>query len=381
MRYDYEEIRENIQQQIDWGAKVVESVFLQLLDALEIQVLRKIRTVYLVGCGDSRLVGKALEQAFLQYGGLPAHAFSALEFARYFVPFAEPNAILLAISYSGKVSRTVEAARLARQKGVIAIGISQQKTDSPLAEAVHYVFALNTPSTQQIIPGFLSYFASLLAVAIVAVYLGEARSKITSPRADELYYQLKLTGGQAREVLNSSSEKIGDFALRADVNKVWHFLGSGPNFATAEYGALKILESASLPAVWYDIEEWAHSGYFLVSAGTPVIILAPKGKSFNRFKEMLSAIKRLKVELLLITSEDSEEVEIEEGRIIRIAHRGFDETLTPLLFCLPLQWLALRIAERLQSVPFHLDDQNRLFANSQQIYHSQQIADLSELTD
>jgi len=159
------------------------------------------------------------------------------------------------------------------------------------------------------------------------------------------------------------------------------FLGGGPNYATAEYGAVKLLESASLPAMFYDIEEWAHTGFFLVGRETPVIILAPTGKSFHRFKELLPAIKSLRVNLLLITSSDAPEIELEESRVIRITHPELDEPLTPILFCLPLQWLALTLAERLHSIPFHLDDQKRLLTNSEQLYNSIQITTLSELNE
>ncbi|MCX7765577.1 MAG: SIS domain-containing protein, partial [Candidatus Sumerlaeia bacterium] len=165
MKYNYEEIRENIYSQSDWADKVVENVLLQLLESNHVQMLRKIKQVYLAGCGDSRLVGQALQQAFYHYSGVPAQAYPALTFSHYLIPFSITPALFLAISYSGKVSRTVEAARLARQKGMLTFGISRQKKGSALAEVAEYMVALNTPATHQIIPGCLSYFASLLAVA------------------------------------------------------------------------------------------------------------------------------------------------------------------------------------------------------------------------
>lgn len=381
MIYDYEEVRENIRLQAEWTPRIVESVFLQILNKVDIAELRKVRNVYLTGCGDSRIAGKAMEQVFLEISGLPARSFPALEFARYYAPYAESRSVLLAISYSGKVSRTLEAIRLAQEKRLLAIGISRLDVDSPLSNMANCVLALNTPATKQIIPGCLSYFASLLAVAVFSIYLGEARGNIPSYQAEKLYGTLKKIGSHIPDILESCKAKIEGFLETANPEEVWHFLGSGPNYATAEYGAIKLLESASLPSTFYDIEEWAHTGFFLVKQGTPVVVIAPSGKSFQRFQELLPTIKSLRVNLLVLTSSDTPEIEIDETRVIRIKHTEIDECLTPILFCIPLQWLALRVAERLHTIPFHLDDQKRLLINSEQLYNSLQITSLSELNE
>ncbi len=380
MKYKYEEIRENIYSQSDWAEKVVDGVLLQLLENNNVQGLRKIKQVYLVGCGDSRIAGQALQQAFYHYSGVPAQAYPALTFSHYLIPFAITPSLLVSISYSGKVSRTVEATRLARQKGMLTFGISRLKSGSALAEVAEYMVALNTPATRQIIPGCLSYFASLLAVAVWTVFLGEARGVLSSAQAEELYSRLKATGRWIKELLSSQSEKIVKFAKTVAGKQVWHFLGSGPNWATAEYGAIKLLESAALPAIWFDIEEWAHTGYFLTEPATPVILIAPRGKSYNRLMELLPAIKYLKVNVLLITSDDVPQLDIDEERVIRVPHPELSESLTPLLFCVPLQLLALNLAERLQTIPFHLENQERLDLNSAQIYQSRQITSLADVT-
>jgi len=228
MIYNYEEIRENIKQQAEWTPRVVETVFLQILNKLDIAELRRIRNVYLTGCGDSRIAGNAMEQLFLKVSGLTARSFPALEFARYRVAFAESPSVLLAISYSGKVSRTIEATRLARERRLLTIGISRQDVDTPLASTANCVLALNTPVTKQIIPGCLSYLASLLAVAVFAIYLGEARGNITSHFADKLYGALKHLGSLIPETMETSRAKIERFVESADPNELWHFLVVDP---------------------------------------------------------------------------------------------------------------------------------------------------------
>src|SRR5260370_35324537 len=74
---------------------------------------RGIEHLYLTGCGDSAFAGLAASLAFRRHSRLRVHPVHALDFARYHVRYLPPASALLAISYSGKVGRTVEAARQA----------------------------------------------------------------------------------------------------------------------------------------------------------------------------------------------------------------------------------------------------------------------------
>ena len=78
MDYDFNEIRQNIKQQVPWTRDIVDSLLLQVLNKLDIARVRKIEEVYLVGCGDSRIAGTAMVHAFPRFAGLPARAFAAI---------------------------------------------------------------------------------------------------------------------------------------------------------------------------------------------------------------------------------------------------------------------------------------------------------------
>ncbi len=379
MDYDYNEVEQNIQVQSELTRKIVDSVLVQLLNKFDTGHLRKIRKVYMIGCGDSRFAGRAMEECFYRFSGLAARSFPSLEFSRYHVPFADSDALVIGISYSGKVVRTVEGMRLAREKGLITVGITQKERDTPLADVAEVIIALDTPSTSQIIPGCLSYYASLIGVALFAIYLGEVRACISSSRADQLYSCLKNLGKDVESISRTCTSRVEEYIAHTDFEQVWQFLGSGPNYATAEYGAVKLLEAASLNALWYDIEEWAHTGYFLVKEKTPLIIVAPEGKSYDRMNELMPAVHTLEAHALLITGEKTSPVQIPEDSIIRIHDSNLDESLTPLIYCIPLQWLAIKIAKKLQAIPFHLDNQHLLRINSQQLYKGKHLDTLDEL--
>ncbi len=72
--------------------------------------------VYLVGCGDSWYCGMATRLAFEAWAGVPTEAQQALEFSRYYCEYAPTDALVVAISNSGRVSRTVETVMRARAR-------------------------------------------------------------------------------------------------------------------------------------------------------------------------------------------------------------------------------------------------------------------------
>ena len=81
------------------------------VQALLAELPMPIPRVVLTGCGDSLFAGMAARWAFERYAGLPTEAIEALELARYHVDTLPPGTLVLPISYSGQVARTVEAAR------------------------------------------------------------------------------------------------------------------------------------------------------------------------------------------------------------------------------------------------------------------------------
>ena len=66
--------------------------------------------IYLVGCGDSWSSGLAAFPAFESYTGIPTTPCQSMLFSRYLVHSAPKESLVILISNSGKVSRTIEAA-------------------------------------------------------------------------------------------------------------------------------------------------------------------------------------------------------------------------------------------------------------------------------
>ena len=98
------------------------------------EAARGIPRIYLVGCGDSLYAGMAARLAFEQLTHIATEAVPALEFSRYLVDYVPPGSLVITISVSGGVSRTMEAAEWAKRRECWVIGLTG-RANSKLAPA------------------------------------------------------------------------------------------------------------------------------------------------------------------------------------------------------------------------------------------------------
>src|SRR5919199_954222 len=86
------------------------------------------KRLFLTGCGDSHHATLAAELAFESLAGLPTEPMTAMQMARYAVdwlPEGGPGTnLVIAISVSGEVTRTLEALKRARRMGATTIGLT-----------------------------------------------------------------------------------------------------------------------------------------------------------------------------------------------------------------------------------------------------------------
>ncbi len=231
--------------------------------------------VYLVGCGDSHYAGLATRFAFERWSGVPTEALESLEFSRYAVHSAPPDALVIAVSNSGRVVRTVECARVASERGIASLGLTYNPA-SPLADAARMLLAW-TYQDVGFGPGTLSYLASLVGLYAVAVRLGQLNGRLDERQAAGILDAIAASGDDVAATIDANAQPSSEVASRLTGDGLVCILGGGPNYATALFGMAKFIETAAYPAVGQELEEWAHEQYFCTRAGTTTLVLAPSG--------------------------------------------------------------------------------------------------------
>src|SRR6266571_4706891 len=172
--------------------------------------LRVPSRVYLVGCGDSHYAGLATRFAFERWSGVPTEALESLEFSRYAVHNAPPDALVVAVSNSGRVVRTVECARVAGERGISSLGLTYNPA-SPLADAARMLLAW-TYQDVGFGPGTLSYLASLAGLYALAVRLGQLNGRLDERQAVGILEAIAATGDDLAATLDATTHPASDVA-------------------------------------------------------------------------------------------------------------------------------------------------------------------------
>jgi fructoselysine-6-P-deglycase FrlB-like protein len=292
-----------------------------------------IEHLYLVGCGDSAFAGAATALAFQKHAAIHAEGMHALEMARYRVRYLPQRSAVVCISFSGRVGRTIEAAKQARRFGHRVLIITGNP-DSPLGQEASDIITLSVP-TLGYSPGTSTYLAILAALLDLAVAWGEARG-VDTVQARRLLSTVPELAAQTLEDASEPAQRVTEQFARQD----WiTFLGAGPNLASAHFGAAKLFEGPQKLGVVTDIEEWAHEEYFVSGKGTPVLLIAPSGASFDRACEILSELNFIGASPVFVSDRKPP---VTHAAYLPLAS-GLPEEFSPLLASLPLSQFAFHL--------------------------------------
>lgn len=95
---------------------------------------RTFDTIYLVACGGSMAALAPMEYFFDIETNIPTKVYTSNEFVHRIPARIDSNALVITRSHSGTTPETVEATKLARDKGAFTVAISMD-SDSPLCQA------------------------------------------------------------------------------------------------------------------------------------------------------------------------------------------------------------------------------------------------------
>ena len=294
-----------------------------------------VRHLVLVGCGDSSFACQAATLALNRHSGISAHWEHALDFARYQVRYQPEGTAVVAVSFSGKTGRTIEAARQASAFGQLVIGLTGAM-DSPMAQAADCVLSAEIP-TFGFSPGTSTYTAMLMTLLTLAAELGSV-AQSGGDGLSRYAKALQHLPDLAQETLSLGEEASYRAAEQLVGARMTTFLGAGPNEATAKFGAAKVFEGAQQLAVTTNLEEWAHEQYFITRPGDPVVLVAPSGAATDRAAEILAEVNYVDAAPVFV----SDQPPLLPALHLPLAG-GAGEELSPVLASLPLSQLGLHL--------------------------------------
>lgn len=308
---------------------------------------QSVRRIVVTGCGDSHMAGLAAELAFEQLAGIPTEPMRAMKAGRYVSPYVVShhahNPLVIGISVSGAVARTRETLGLFARQGYPTIAITGNPA-SPLAQIADKVVDCTIPE-YPLAPGVRNHRMSLLALYLLAIRLGEVQHRYSPDDADLLRQSLRGTAEAIEATIEQVADETARLAQALADEKSFVYVGDGPNFATALFGAAKVIEAAGRHAMGQESEEWAHLQIFsAVETATPTFLISPGYRGHDRVGDLLAPLKRIGRTIIAIVPEGDRVVGPSADWVLPVAGQ-IPEAFTPMVYSLATELFAAHLAD------------------------------------
>jgi len=285
------------------------------------------KSFYFTGCGT------AFFAAML--GGYPLHSsksrsecVSSLELQQHGYPLSSETG-MVAVSHSGITKATVDALKYGHSKGTFGVGITHY-ADRPISEAADETIIIgNSPDPSRC--HTKCYVAAAIACAKISI--GLLNRKNEAGFARDLETSLDELPSLTSEVLKSTDSACKEIADQNYTKARYYVAGSGPNFANTLEAALKIMETSYASAQGFDTEQILHGPWASIDQDTFLIVLAPKGKCYDRNRDLVKAAKIYGASVLAIVDEGDRDIS-SLCNSIKLPTRN--ESLSPYLNIIPL---------------------------------------------
>ena len=255
---------------------------------------RGIRWVYFAARGSSDYAGLYAKYLWGAFNRLPMALAAPSLFSLYRTPPAIDDALVVAISQSGRSPDIVSVVAEGRRQGALTLAITNDPS-SPLAQASELVIDL-LAGPERAVAATKSFTCQLTAVAMLSAALADDAGR---------WGCLRRLPALASEVLGLD-DVVEAAAERYRYMEQCAVLGRGFNYATAFEWAIKLKELAYVFADPYSPADFQHGPVALAHQGFPVLAVVARGAVSDNLMGLLRHLADdLKVELLAISNEPS----------------------------------------------------------------------------
>jgi glucosamine--fructose-6-phosphate aminotransferase (isomerizing) len=295
--------------------------------------------VVMVACGTAFYACHTAKYWFEQVAGLPAEVDIASEF-RYREPPVPPGTLAVFVSQSGETADTLAALRYmqgkaARIVAVVNVPESSIARESDVALPIKAGAEIGVASTK-------AFTCQLTVLMLLALKAAHDRGVLSHADLADRLGQLRALPGLMNQALGKGEEIAAIAGELAEARDVL-FLGRGPLYPLALEGALKLKEISYIHAEGYASGELKHGPIALVDPATPVIVMAPRDRLFEKTVSNMQEVMARHGRVVLFTDAAGAR-EASAGTWHTVVMPTVPELFAPILYAVPAQLLAYHTA-------------------------------------
>jgi len=303
---------------------------------------KKLDRIAIAACGTAYYAGMVAKYWFERFAHLPVEVDIASEF-RYRDAPLRPGNLSIFVSQSGETADTLASLRYAREHKQHVLSIVNVPTSSIARESDIVMPTLAGPEIG--VASTKAFTCQLAALAALAIAAGRDRGVLTPSDEQRLVHALIEVPRHLAEAL-ALEPHVEQLARDLSKSRDVLYLGRGTSYPIALEGALKLKEISYIHAEGYAAGELKHGPIALIDETTPVVVIAPHDKVFDKTVSNMQEVAARGGKLILVTDAAGLEAVTAANTkpLATLTLPTMPATVAPLVYAVPVQLIAYHTA-------------------------------------
>lgn len=306
-----------------------------------IERMASAKRIICCACGTSWHSALIAKYTIEHLARVPVEVEYASEF-RYRRPNISEQDVIIAISQSGETADTLEAIKIAKEKGALTVGVVNGVGSSIARETGAGVYLHSGPEIG--VASTKAFTGQVCVLLLIALRLAVHKGTIDTALVDEYCDALDSVPQILEKWLQNIEDQVKFVSKYLRLADHFLFFGSGVEFPVALEGALKLKEISYIHAEGFPSAEMRHSAVALVSSFMPVVMVAMRSDpAYHCIVEHSRALQAKHAALIVLTDEGN--TDFEDIASFTLYCPSLQRFVEPLVTVLPLQLLSYHIAD------------------------------------
>lgn len=264
------------------------------------KVFEDLQQITIVACGSSWHAGLLAKYYIEELCNIKVSVEYASEFC-YRKPSIKPGDVVLGISQSGETADTLNALKVAKDRGAFVIGICNvvNSSLSRITDCGIYLRAgaeIGVASTK-------AFTNQVLVLLLFALWVEQIKHSCDYEYRKAIVDGIRNLSNIVASALDAN-KSVEILAKKFSKAKNCLYLGRGYNFPIALEGALKLKEISYIHAEGYPAAEMKHGPIALIDKNMPVVVVANNKNQLDKIQSNIKEIQARNGKVITIYSQD-----------------------------------------------------------------------------
>ncbi len=325
-------VAETIGDRVRHGTLVLEGL------GMSDEEVRQLRRIVLVACGTAYHACVVGRYVIEEWARVPVEFDIASEWI-YRNPVINEHDLVIGITQSGETRDTIEALKLARERGARTVAITNMMGSQVTREVDSVLYTRAGLETG--VAASKTFTAQVALLYLVALKLAQTRETLPT---GEIEFILDFVYKLPRKIESflEGDHPIEEIARRHYDSPFFLYLGRHIGLPVALEGALKLKEISYIPTEAYSAGEMKHGPIALLDEHTPVVVVATDIHVYDKIVSNIQEVRARGAHVIAIATDGNEDIQHHADDVIYVPKTP--AFLQVVLAILPLQLLAYRIA-------------------------------------